>query len=129
MSDLLSSSEGRLIRKLLKEIYIGVQNDIKMTTTMGVRALVEYSMINSVGDQGTFRKNLAEFAKKGFISDKQRGILAVVLEAGHATIHRAYLPSDEDLATCIDIVESVIQSIYVHPAKADQLAKRVPKRK
>ena len=125
----LSAKKGRLMRRLLEEIYVGVQNDMKMITTMGIRALVEYAMIGSVGDQGTFQKNLAEFATKGYISDKQRGILATVLEAGHATIHRAYEPSDEDLATCIDIVESVIQSIYVHPAKAAQLAKRVPKRK
>jgi len=128
LSDLLGK-EGHLIRRLLKEIYAGVQNDMKMITTMGVRALLEYAMINSVGDQGTFRMNIAEFTKKGFISDKQRNILAAVLEAGHATIHRAYEPSDEDLVTCIDIAESVIQSIYVHPGKAAKLAKRVPKRK
>jgi hypothetical protein len=125
----LLGTEGALVRKLLNEIYGGLQNDMKMIATMGVRALMEHVMINSVGDQGTFAKNLTEFAKKGFISDKQRDILTVVLEIGHATMHRAYEPSDKDLTTCIDIAETVIQSIYVHPGKAAELAKRVPKRK
>lgn len=125
----LRGKESHRIRTLLKEIYVGVQNGMKMITTMGVRALVEYVMIESVGDKGSFRKNLTEFADKGFISDKQHEILNAVLEAGHATIHRAYEPSDKDLATCIDIVESMIQDIYVHPGKAAELARRVPKRK
>lgn len=119
---------SKLARGLLKELYVGIQNDMQMISTMGVRALLEYVMINSVGDQGTFGKNIAEFAKQGFISEKQREILAAVLEAGHATIHRAYQPSDEDLETCVDIAESVMQSVYVHPDRVAELTKRVPKR-
>jgi len=124
----MSGKNARFASMLLKEIYVGLQNDMKMIATMGVRALMEYVMIDSVGDQGTFGKNLSEFAKQGFISGKQRDILDVVLEAGHATIHRAYQPSDEDLATCIDIAEGVLQSVYVHPEKASELTKRLPKR-
>ena len=124
----MSRKNARYARRLLTEIYIGVQNDLKMIAAMGIRALMEYVMVDSVGDQGTFSKNLSEFEKRGFISGKQREILEVVLEAGHATIHRAYQPSDEDLTTCIDIAESVLQSVYVHPEKASDLKERVPKR-
>lgn len=124
----MSGKSAALAKSLLKEIYVGVQNGMKMIATMGVRSLMEYVMIDSVGDQGTFGKNLTEFASKGFISDKQRDILDVVLEAGHATTHRAYQPSDQDLATCIDIAENVLQTVYVHPWKAAELKKRVPKR-
>jgi len=125
----LSGAKAGFARRLLKEIYIGIQNDMKMTATMGVRALMEYVMIDSVGDQGSFEGNLTKFTKQGFISDKQRTILDAVLEAGHATIHRSYQPSDEDLQTCVDIAESVLQNVYVHPEKAAELTKRVPKRK
>lgn len=124
----MSGKNARFAKTLLKEIYIGLQNGMIMIATMGVRSLVEYAMIDSVGDQGSFVKNLAEFSTQGYISDKQRKILKAVLEAGHATIHRAYHPSDEDLATCLDIAESVLQTVYVHPEKAAELTKRVPKR-
>ncbi|MBM4276828.1 MAG: DUF4145 domain-containing protein [Deltaproteobacteria bacterium] len=125
----ISGKSTRFAKSLLKEIYVGVQNGMKMIATMGVRSLMEYVMIDSVGNQGTFGKNLAEFASNGFISDKQRDILDAVLEAGHATTHRAYQPSDEDLATCIDIAENVLQTVYVHPGKAAELKRRVPKRR
>lgn len=126
--DEMSGRSSDLVRTLLKEIYVGVQNDMKMIATMGVRALLEYVMVDSVGDQGAFTKNLKEFQGQGFISSKQEEILEAVLEAGHATIHRAYQPSYEDLHTCIDIAESVLQTVYVHPDKATELKSRVPKR-
>jgi len=89
----------------------------------------ELDRIDSVGGQGSFGKNLAEFAEKGFISQRQREILEVVLEAGHATMHRAYQPSNADLGTCVDIAENVLQTVCVHPEKAAELKERVPKRK
>ncbi len=119
----------KFARELLNEIYIGIQNGSKMIATMGVRALLEHIMIDCVGDQGTFSKNLNEFTAKGFISVKQLATLEAVFEAGHATIHRSYQPSDMDIKTCVDIAESVIQTVYAHPTQAATLSKRVPKRK
>jgi hypothetical protein len=125
----LTGKEAKFARSLLKEIYIGVQNDLKMIATMGVRALVEHIMVSQVGDQDTFQKNIAEFAKQGFISEKQKTFLTVVLDAGHAAMHRSYSPSDKDLEICIDITENIMQSVYVHPDQAEDLKKSVPERK
>ncbi len=47
--------------------------------------------------------------------------MKTILEAGHATIHRSYSPSTEDLHTCMDIAESIVASIYIHPEKANKL--------
>ena len=124
----ISGKGSRLARTLLREIYVGVRNDTNMIATMGVRALLEHVIVDQVGDQGTFFQNLDKFAQEGFISSKQKDFLAAVLEAGHATIHRAYQPSSDDLQTCIDIAESVLQTVYVHPDKAQGLTSRVPKR-
>lgn len=125
----MSGHNVSIVKNLLNEVYVGMQNDTRMIATMGVRALLEYVMIDTVSDCGTFAGNLAAFAQQGYISVKQRDILDAVLEAGHATIHRAYEPTDEDLSTCIDIAESVLQTIYVHPDKAAELARRIPKKK
>lgn len=125
----MSGKGCELAKSLLKEIYVGQQNRTRMIATMGVRALMEHVMISLVKDHGTFAKNLAEFVKRGFISEAQRNVLEKVLDAGHATIHRGYQPSDSDLITCIDIAESVLQNVYVHPKKATDLGRRVPRRR
>ena len=123
------NSRTEFVRQLLNEIYVGIQNGSRMIATMGVRALLEHVMIDSVGDHGGFDKNLTKFKEDGYISERQLATLKEVLEAGHATMHRSYQPSDMDLRACVDIAESVLQTIYVHPGQAAALSKRVPKRK
>ncbi len=95
---------------------------------MGIRALLVHIMIRKSGDQGSFEKNIDSFAANGHISLSQEEILKTILEAGHATIHRSYSPSTEDLHTCMDIAESIVASIYIHPEKANKLKEKIPKR-
>ena len=95
---------------------------------MGIRAMFEQIMIAKVGDQGTFAGNLRRFHDDGFISTVQRDSLDNLLQAGHATIHRMFKPSEVDLTTALDIIEGVFAAIFVHPDSAERLAKRVPDR-
>lgn len=125
----LPDDEQNFIRCLMKEIYSSLYNNTRRLATMGIRALIEHIMIRKVGDQGSFSKNLDTFQAQGFISISQEDILNTVLEAGHATIHRSYSPTTEDLHTCMDIAESVVESVYIHPQKANELKKKIPKRK
>jgi predicted Fe-S protein YdhL (DUF1289 family) len=122
-------SECTYIQDILQEIYIGLQNESIRLATLGIRTLLEFIMIKKVGDNKTFKNNLSEFEKHGYISTGQREILCTVLETGHATMHRSYSPTKDDLITCMDITESVIATIYVHPSKVKELSKKIPKRK
>jgi len=121
--------DNNFVGDLLKEIYVSLRNDSSRLAVMGVRALLEQVMVDKVGDQGSFKKNLDEFETKGFISKSQRAVLEPVLDAGHAAIHRAFNPSKEDLVSLIDITENVIESIYVNAKRAKEIQKKVPKRK
>ena len=117
------------IHNILKEIYIGLQNDSIRLATMGIRALLEFIMVHKVEDNGSFKKNLDEFEKQGYISSSQNKILNSVLEIGHATMHRAHSPSKTDLTTCMDITENLIATIFIHTREATRLSKKVPPRK
>ena len=123
-----SPEHEKYLLELLREIYSALHNDSRRLAVMGIRALLEYIMIAKVDDQGTFKKNLDLFQKKGYLSEKQRKIIEPIFEAGHAAIHRAYHPSSEDVLTIIEVTESLVETIYVHPEKASKLEGRVPKR-
>lgn len=122
------NDEQSFVRKLLKEIYNSLHNGGRRLATMGIRALIEHVMVKKAGDQGSFVKNIDKFAGQGLISISQKDILSAVLEAGHATIHRAYSPTIEDLHTCMDIAESIVEAIYIHPSKAEILKNNIPGR-
>ncbi|HEY8158020.1 MAG TPA: DUF4145 domain-containing protein [Methylobacter sp.] len=116
------------VKTLIKEIYIALQNNLPNLAAMGVRSLIEKVMIDKVGDNGTFKQNIAKFEELGYVSKFQREHLEAILDAGHATIHRSYSPTTEDVITLIDITEHIIKTIYLHKNKIEQLKTRVPSR-
>lgn len=128
MGDLFGTNESQYISSLLREIYSALHNDSRRLAVMGIRALIEYVMINKVGDNKTFKNNLNKFQQEGYLSEKQRELIEPILEAGHAAIHRGYEPSSKDVLTVIEISEGLIETLFVHSKKANELEKRVPKR-
>lgn len=121
-------ADDQFVETLLKEIYVALQNDLPSLATMGVRALLERIMISKAGDQGSFAKNIAEFEKLGHVSKRQRERLEAILDAGHAAIHRAYSPKVQDVVTLLDITEHIVESVFLHDAKIEELKKKVPAR-
>jgi hypothetical protein len=113
---------------LLHEIYQAVRNGQLRLAIMGIRALIEQVLIQKVGDKGTFVKNLDAFQQAGYISLVQRDALNDILDAGHATIHRAYEPKAKDIQIALDITEGIMAAIYVHGDAAKKMSARVPAR-
>ncbi len=128
IDDLFAEDKQSCVASLLKEIYVALYNDARRLAAMGIRALIEQMMIHKVGDTGSFASNLAKFHSDGFISKKQMEVVETILDAGHAAIHRAFHPSQEDLNVLMDITESVVEAVYAHEGKTQTLKKRVPKR-
>jgi hypothetical protein len=85
-------SSATLLGDLFLEIYQAVRGGQLRLAIMGIRALIEQVMIHKVGDNGSFAKNLDAFQQAGYVSLVQRDALNDILDAGHATIHRAYEP-------------------------------------
>lgn len=111
---------------LLQELYTGIGAQNWWLTMLGVRSLLESVMVEKVGDNGSFVKNLGKFLEGGFISKIQLEALGPLIEAGHATTHRGYQPSAADVNVVMDILENVLESIYVTTVRAKKL--KVPPR-
>lgn len=117
------------ITKLLREVYIAIQQGATAIAAMGIRAIIEAMMIEKVGDQGSFRKNLEACKKQGLMSASQEKVLGAALEIGHASIHRGFIPSKCQLETAMDILESLIQTWHLFPGNAAAVIRNVPRRK
>jgi hypothetical protein len=133
-NDILSTlfPERRLIPAsvcaMMREIYNAVQNDSRRLAAMGVRAVLEQVMIDKVVDRGRFTANVDALQKDGYLSTRQALVLSSILDAGHATTHRGWEPTNEDIATLLDITESIIESVYLHEHRTRALDGNVPKR-
>jgi hypothetical protein len=122
------SSDDEFVSQLLKEIYVALQHNLRSLAAMGVRSLLERIMISKTGDKGSFSQHTSEFEKLGYISRIQRERLETILDAGHATIHRAFKPDKKDIITLVDLTEHIVETVYLHEAKVTELKNRVPAR-
>jgi len=113
---------------LFEEIYATLAGGQLRLAAMGIRSLLEQTMVAKVGDQGSFTKNLDAFHEKGFISLVQRDAMSAILDAAHAVTHRSFSPKKEDLNTALDIAEGIIAAIHIHTQAATKIADRVPPR-
>lgn len=110
------------VEKLLNEIYSALQNDSRRLAAMGIRALLESIMIEQVGDTGQIGANVDRFLAEGHVAKKNEEIFRYqLIEVGHAAMHRKHVPTKEDITILLDITESLIASIYVHPNKAKKM--------
>jgi hypothetical protein len=116
------------VHVLLQEIYIALQNNTRSLAGMGIRALLDRVIVDKVGDKGSFAANVGAFKEAGYLSSHQQRILTTIIDAGHATTHRGWRPSIDDLNTLLDVAESIVEQVYLHDKKAARLSKKVPPR-
>lgn len=114
---------------ICQEVYKALQNSQPHLAAMGVRAVLELAMIDKIGgDRRSFDENLNALYDQGHVSLLMRERLAAVLDVGSATIHRGHTPSTDDLNVLVDIMEHIIESLYIHEADVKRLAERTPQR-
>ena len=95
---------------------------------MGARTLVDMLMLDKIGDVGSFQHKLEQLEKRGLVGRQNRNFLAVALDAGNAAAHRGYQPKKEQLNHAMDIVENLLQAVYVLEGAAEELKKSMPQR-
>ena len=95
---------------------------------MGARTLVDMAIIDKVGDAGTFAQKLTALEEQGFVSKRNRDVLGAVLDAGNASAHRGHKFKHEEVNQVMDIVENLLQTIYVLEPSAQKLKTATPAR-
>ncbi len=117
------------LNSLSDEIYDALGVGAYRLATMGIRALVERIMIDAVGDRGRFENNISAFFEAGFVAPKQQDTFKnILIEAGHAAMHRNFKPDADAVNTLLDMVEGIMRSIYYEPMVAEQVNKAIPRR-
>ena len=108
--------------------YKALQADSPMLATVGARAIVDLVLVDKVGDVGNFGQKLQALEAQGYVGRKNREFVSAALEAGHAAAHRGVAPDLASLERVMDIVESLLESVYVLEEAAEHLQQVTPPR-
>lgn len=125
----MNTPAGLDLPDLIDEVYAALHANSRRLAAMGARTLLDIAIVDSVGDVGTFAEKLEALQKNGLIGTKQRDFLEAALEAGNAAAHRGHCPTAQQLNQVMDIVESILNQIYILPHAAAELKKSTPPRK
>lgn len=110
------------------QVYRAFNAGMYTLCSMGIRALIDAYGTSLVGDDGGFNGKLNRLQNGNYISVKERELLEVVVEVGHASAHRAHEPSKEDILECLRIVNHVFEFSNLQKVAAD-VRNRTPSRK
>jgi hypothetical protein len=129
------SLKGQL-RKILLETYKAIDYELYSMASTGTRTIIDQLTIDKVGDVGSFNQKLNLLEKGAVIDNEEKELLRVIIDAGSASAHRAFAPSGQTMNSMMDVLESILEKIYIAPTKkvilrrkAEAIRKRTPKRK
>ena len=115
------------IYTLVEQIYsAALQHDAYWLAAMGIRGVLDLTMIEKIGDRRTFEEKVDAFQKAGYLSVRQALNLNILIEAGHAAVHRQWAPTACEIATLLDITNSIIETAYLHEKRVRDLERNVP---
>ncbi len=115
------------LQELLYEVYAALHADSRRLAMMGARAIGDLVLQDKVGDIGGFEQRLDALVEAGYVSKRNRAVLAAALDAGHAAAHRGHVASAEEANHVMDIVENLVQTDVLTSA-AKKLASKTPPR-
>jgi hypothetical protein len=111
---------------VLNEVYGALHAGLNGLAAMGTRAVIDMVVVREVGDIEGFESNLKALVDAGLLSSAGKETLSAALDAGSASAHRGYVR--DDLSIMIDIVENILQALYILKPAAHRLKSATPQR-
>jgi hypothetical protein len=117
------------LKGLLDEIYSAANDSQIRLLSMGVRAALDHLMIRILGgDVGGFEASLDALVAKQHLTSKQKDNLAIVIDAGSASAHRGYKPTQDLLEQMLAVMERLIHEHYITGPMLETAKTQIPPR-
>ncbi len=110
------------IKSVLNEVYIALHADSYYLATVGARTVVDLLIVDKIGDVGSFKEKIKKLKADGHITTEEGDLVEAVIEAGNASAHRGHAPNQSDLKHVMDILESLLDKLYIAERRQKQLA-------
>ena len=113
---------------LLIQVYQALHAESYALVLMGLRAILDMYIVETIGDKGSFRDKLDNLVSEGFLASKQKEQVETALEAGSAAAHRGYEPNKATCDYVINVIELLLhQKILANDSTA--IKDKIPTRK
>jgi hypothetical protein len=112
------------VNKMYRETVSALNVGARTLAGGGLRATVEAICITQGITNGNLQNKIGELDKQNFLTKAQADLLHEERYIGNAALHELATPSKADIEDGLQIVEGLMNTIYVLPAKASRLRGR-----
>jgi hypothetical protein len=123
------------LQDVLGETYDAIYHDQRYLATVGIRTALDLAIVTKIGDAGSFQDKLELLEMSNVTRPEETVLLRAAIEAGNAAAHRGFRPRTKDLVLLRDILESVLEALFVRGDRvqalrqhAEELRRSVPPR-
>lgn len=107
------------IGRLYEETRSALINVSPVLTGIGLRALVESVCKEKSVNGANLKEKIDQLAKIGVLNSSQQKILHLIRALGNKAAHEVKPHSAEQLALAMDVVEHLLDGVYVMPKKVE----------
>lgn len=115
------------IKKIYREAHLATRNCLRILAGVAIRAIVEEICTDKGLINGNLKSKITNLKKNGIITEEQEKALYIQRLFGNQSAHNLHEMCDRELSACLDIIDSILESIYIMPkkkARAESLLNR-----
>lgn len=109
------------VRSIYRETHLAMCTKLKILAGVGIRALVESVCLEESAKGANLEKKIEDLVKKEVLTKRNATVLHKTRLLGNQSAHEIQAASDSELDVAFDIVENLLESVYIIPKKADRL--------
>lgn len=107
---------------MYREVHRAMRNEIRTLAAIGIRLTVERLCAQKEAQGARLVDQISDLHKKGFLTAEQTTGLHSIRFLGKDAAHDAAEPVDVELGAAMDVLDGVLDSVYVLPARRKRLA-------
>jgi hypothetical protein len=128
LAELGVSQTGDLWR-LFDDVYDCLNADLRIPAAIAIRTTFDKATeFVGIDPSLSFAKKLDALLDRGRISEDEREILEILVDAGSAAAHRGWRPTADELETLTTLIESFLHRTFVILEAARKLKDGIPQR-
>ena len=109
------------IRVIYKETHAALSSKLKILAGVGIRALVESICSEEKAVGSNLKERIDDLVKKNVLTPKNAETLHKTRFLGNRSAHEVESATDSELEVAFDILENLLETVYIIPQKAKGL--------
>ena len=105
------------VRRIYRELQLALRNGMSTFAAFGIRATVEALCQNKEAGDRSLKSSIDKLHANAVITQSQMDALHSQRMLGNEAVHEFAEPNDDELTAAMDVLDKVLDSIYVMPAR------------